>query len=90
MQKEMLRQLKRINATPKMVELAAGNKKEKIYKTDWGKEYKTDTVYDMMIRCQTRALNGSRILMVCIFFPDRILKGTLAPSYEIYCNPDGS
>lgn len=89
MQKEALRRLKRINATPAMVRLAKENKQDIVYKTRWG-NYEKKTVYDLMVRCQTRELNGSRILMVCIFFPGNVARGKLAPFYEIYCNPDGS
>lgn len=88
MQKEALRRLKRINATPEMVRLAKENTQDIEYKTRWG-NYQKKTVYDIMVRCQTRELNGSRILMVCIFFPGNVARGELAPFYEIYCNPDG-
>lgn len=89
MQKEALRQLKRINATQTMVRLAKENEQDIVYKTRWG-NYQKKTVYDLMVRCQTRELNGGRILMVCIFFPGNVARGELAPFYEIYCNPDGS
>lgn len=89
MRKEDLRQLKRINATSTMVRLAKENKRDTVYKDYWGTKYRQSTVYDLMIRCQTRAMGGSRILMVCIFFPGNLANGILTPSYEIYCNPDG-
>lgn len=89
MYKEDLRQLKRINATSTMVRLAKENKQDTVYEDYWGTKYKKSTVYDLMIRCQTRAMGGSRILMVCIFFPGHLAKNILTPSYEIYCNPDG-
>lgn len=88
MRKEDLRQLKRINATSTMVRLAKENKQDIVYKTRWG-NYQKKAVYDLMVRCQTRELNGSRILMVCIFFPGNVARGELAPFYEIYCNPNG-
>lgn len=88
MQKEALRQLKRINATPAMIRMAKENKRDVVYKTRWGDQHKT-TVYDLMVRCQTRGMGKGRILMVCIFFPNKVAKGILTPFYEIYCNPDG-
>lgn len=88
MQKEELRRLKRIQATPAMVRLAKENKRDIVFETDYGDHYKS-TVYDIMVRCQTRNLNEGRILMVCIFFPGNVAGGELTPAYEIYCNPDG-
>lgn len=64
MRKKELTELKRINATPKMMELARNNKKEITYYTKYGSEIKRKTEYDMMVRCQTRG----KILMVCVFF----------------------
>lgn len=87
MRKTELIKLKRINATPHMIELAENNKTEKPlkYKTGWNGLWKKDTKYDIMIRCQSRGA----ILMVCIFEPEEIAKGNKAPTYEIYCNPEG-
>lgn len=86
MQKKELRSLKRINATAKMVELAKNNHKRMKYKSDYGRSIEMDTVYDLLVRCQTRG----KILMVCVFLPEEIEKGKLTPAYEIYCNPEGN
>lgn len=87
MRKEELRQLKRINATPKMVQMAKDNHKNMHYKsiTYWRYDLKKKTIYDIFIRCQTRG----RYLMICIFFPKKVAAGELTPTYEIYCNPEG-
>lgn len=87
MQKEELRRLKRINATPLMVRLAKRNQLEEalVYNEGWRKVEKK-TRFDMFIRCQTRG----RILMVALFFPDELAAGILAPAYEIYFNPEGN
>lgn len=87
MQKEELRSLKRINATPKMVQMAKDNNREIKYKpiSYWRSTVVRKTAYDMFIRCQTRG----RYLMVCIFFPRKVAAGELTPTYEIYCNPEG-
>ncbi len=86
MQKEELRKLKRINATKKMVELSKNNNKRTIMRSTSGHSYQEkSTVYDILVRCQTRG----RYLMVCIFFPEDVAEGELTPAYEIYCNPEG-
>lgn len=88
MKKEILRNLKRINATPKMVKMAKSNKKKMIYKSKNGygwSDHIKNTEFDMFIRTQTRG----RYLMVCLFFPDRVEAGELTPTYEVYCNPEG-
>lgn len=84
MRKEELRKLKRINATPKMVQMARYNKEQIVYKSRWGNK-KKNTKYDMFVRTQTRG----KYLMVCLFFPEKIAAGELTPTYEIYCNPEG-
>lgn len=86
MQKEELRRLKRINATPLMVKLAKENDLEKpiVYETAWNK-VKKKTRYDMFIRCQTRG----KILMIGLFFPKDLAKGMIIPAYELYLNPEG-
>lgn len=84
MRKEELRKLKRINATPKMVQMARYNKEQIVYKSRWGNK-KKNTKYDMFVRTQTRG----KYLMVCLFFPEKIAAGELMPTYEIYCNPEG-
>lgn len=84
--KETLRKLKRINATPKMVQMAKSNKKDMVYKNAYGwgnNRFKTE--FDLFVRTQTR---GS-YLMVCLFFPEKIAAGELTPTYEIYCSPEG-
>lgn len=88
MRKEELRKLKRINATPKMVRMAKDNKRDVVYhaKYNFYTELKKSTVYDMMVRCQQRGC----YLMVCIFFPEKIARGELTPTYEVYCNPEGN
>lgn len=86
MQKEELRGLKRINATPKMVQMAKDNDREMKYKSKYSlHEITRKTVYDVFIRCQTRG----KYLMVCIFLPQNVAAGELTPIYEIYCNPEG-
>ncbi len=88
MRKEQLRSLKRINATSKMVEQAKNNKGKQKYKSKhyYNSFIEKTTLYDVMLRCQTRG----KYLMVCIFFPDKVAKGELTPTYEIYCNPEGN
>ena len=85
MYKERLRQLKRINATPKMIKLAENNNKKMTYKCGWRGELVLNTEYDLFVRCQSR---GS-ILMICLFLPQDIQKGNKCPSFEIYCNVEG-
>lgn len=86
MRKEELRNLKRINATPKMVQMAKDNNREMKYKSEHIRhEITRKTVYDVFIRCQTRG----KYLMICIFFPKKVAAGELTPTYEIYCNPEG-
>lgn len=84
MRKEELRKLKRINATPKMVQMARYNKEQIVYKGRWGNK-KKNTKFDLFVRTQTRG----KYLMVCLFFPEKIAAGELTPTYEIYCNPEG-
>lgn len=84
MRKEELRQLKRINATPNMIDLA-NERGIFTYEASYGEALTKDGKYDLLIRCQTRG----RILMICLFLADRIRKGELTPAYEIYCNPEG-
>lgn len=86
MQKEGLRKLKRINATPKMVQMAKDNTQEMTYRSTVGWEDRIkSTRYDVMVRCQSRG----RILMIAVFFPDRLQAGEMTPAYEIYCNKEG-
>lgn len=89
MQKEALRQLKCINATPAMIRLSKENNHETVYLGRWG-VYKKDTVHDMLIRCQIRSVGKNSILMVCVFLPHKVARGISTPIYEIYCNPHGS
>lgn len=85
MYKEKLRQLKRINATPHMIDLA-NEKGIFTYESPYGgKSLMRNVRYDLLVRCQTRG----GILMICLFMADRIRKGELTPAYEIYCNPEG-
>lgn len=86
MRKETLRSLKRINATPKMVQMAKDNEKKMVYKNvcGWGNRVK-NTELDILVRTQTRG----KYLMVCLFLPEKIATGELTPTYEIYCNPEG-
>lgn len=86
MRKADLRKLKRINATPKIVQMAKENRKEMVYKSiaGWSATRK-DTKYDALIRCQTRGA----YLMIAVFFPKRLEEGEMTPTYEIYCNPEG-
>lgn len=87
MRKEELRTLKRINATPKMVQMAKNNNRKMEYGSKSHMSYLTkETVYDLFVRCQTRG----RYLMVCIFLPRDVAVGELTPKYEIYCNPEGN
>ena len=87
MRKEDLRRLKRINATPHMMRMAMDNKLDepKII-NQYGYKYIYNTRYDMFIRCQTRG----PYLMICLFFPDTMMDGSIYPTYEIYCNPEGN
>lgn len=85
MRKEELRRLKRINATPCMMRMAIDNKLDEpqiIY--DYSKHI-YNTRYDMFIRCQSRG----PYLMISLFFPDEMADGSIYPTYEIYCNPEG-
>lgn len=85
MRKETLRGLKRINATPKMVQMAKSNEKRMVYKSDsgWSDSIK-NTEFDIFVRVQTRR----EYLMICLFFPKKIAEGELTPTYEIYCNKE--
>lgn len=85
MRKETLRRLKRMNATPKMVKLAENNEKEMFYENAYGwMDKKKNTEFDLLVWAQPRG----EYLMVCLFFPEKIAKGELTPTYEIYCNPE--
>lgn len=87
MKKEELRKLRRIYATPKMMQMAAENQKQMRYESVWhGSALEKKTVFDIMVRCQTRG----KYLMVCVFLPEKLEKGIREPAYEIYCNPEGS
>lgn len=90
MRKSELKKLKRINATPHMIELAKNNKSETpiLYnsKHGWDKPLMKRTNYDIMVRCQSRG----KILIVCIFLPEEIADGKITPLYEIYCNVEGN
>lgn len=87
MRKETLRSLKRINATPKMVQMAKNNKKRMLYKSIYGWSNKEKhTEFDLLVRVQTRGA----YLMVCLFYPEKVAAGELTPTYEIYCNPEGN
>ncbi len=88
MHKNELRNLKRINATPKMCRMAENNHKEMTYRRKWSPNDKKvfQTEYDLMLRCQTR---GS-LLMVSVFLPEEIERGSIQPVYEVYCNPEGN
>ena len=86
MRRKELMKLKRINATPKMVEMARNNV---IYQVTAGEEWHRrnfTTRYDMLMRCQTRG----RYLMVCLFFPEQVAQGKTSPLYEIYLNREGN
>lgn len=87
MRKEELRNLKRINATQKMIKTAMENDRETTYVSavDWRDDKCEGTRYDALVRCQSR---GS-YLMIAVFFPECIQRGELTPTYEIYCNPEG-
>lgn len=87
MRKEELRKLKRINATPKMVQMAKNNNQEVIYKSTNGfRDDKYSTKFDVLVRAQTRGA----YLMVCLFLPEKLAAGELTPTYEIYCNQEGN
>lgn len=86
MRRKELMQLKRINATPKMVRMAQNNVIPPFKNgTDWYERTFT-TRYDMLMRCQTRG----KYLMVCLFFPEQIAQGKTTPLYEIYLNAEGN
>lgn len=85
MQKEALRQLKGITATPAMVRLAQNNKHEMTYPSKWG-VYKKNTLRDLLIRCEIESVGKDSILVVCVFLPVKVAKGILTPICEIYCN----
>lgn len=87
MRKEELRSLKRIYATPKMIQLAKDNKRRMEYSYTWDKKRKQVhmTEFDLLVRCQTRG----GFLMICIFLPEWLEKGIKHPVHEIYCNFEG-
>ena len=86
MRRKELMQLKRINATPKMVDMARNNMISPVKGgKDWCERTFT-TRYDMLMRCQTRG----RYLMVCLFFPNQVAQGKTTPLYEIYLNREGN
>lgn len=86
MRKEELRKLKRINATPKMVQMGKNNNKKMVYEDSRGwRNLKKNTEFDLFVRTQTRG----KYLMVCLFFPEKLAAGELTPTYEIYCNAEG-
>lgn len=85
MRKEELRNLKRINATPKMVVMAKDNAAKLKYCTKWAQIEKS-TRYDIFVRCQSRG----RFFMVCVFIPSKVAAGELTPTYEIYLNKEGN
>lgn len=87
MRKEELRSLKRIYATPKMIQLAKDNKKRMEYSYTWDKKRKQVhmTEFDLLVCCQTRG----KFLMICVFLPEWLEKDIKYPVYEIYCNHEG-
>ena len=87
MRKEELRKLKRIYATPKMMQMAGDNHKKTEYSATWNKDYKRvyNTEFDLFVRCQTR----KSFLMICVFKPEWMASGIKHPLYEIYCNREG-
>lgn len=87
MRKEELRSLKRIYATPKMIQLAKDNKKRMEYSWCWDKNKKEVrlTEFDLWVRCQTRG----GFLMICVFLPEWLEKDIRHPVYEVYCNLEG-
>ncbi|MCX4339976.1 MAG: PcfJ domain-containing protein [Lachnospiraceae bacterium] len=87
MRKEELRKLKRIYATPKMMQMAGDNHKKTEYSATWNKDYKRvyNTEFDLFVRCQTR----KSFLMICVFKPEWMESGIKHPLYEIYCNREG-
>lgn len=87
MRKEELRKLKRIRATPKMMQMAGDNHKKTEYRATWNRDYKAvyNTEFDLFVRCQTR----KSFLMICVFKPEWMEAGITHPLYEIYCNREG-
>lgn len=87
MQKKELRSLKRIYATPKMIQLAKDNKKRMEYSWYWDKNKKEVrlTEFDLWVRCQQRG----GFLMICVFLPEWLEKDIRHPVYEVYCDLEG-
>ncbi len=87
MRKEELRKLKRICATPKMMQMAKDNHREMVYRYSYYNNHKVTykTKFDLFVRCQTR----KSFLMICVFKPEWMEKGITHPFYEIYCNKEG-
>lgn len=85
MQKEALRQLKGINASPPMKRLAEFNRHEISYPSRRG-AHTRNTLRDILIRCQIESVGKNSILAVYVFLPDKVARGISTPIYEIYCD----
>lgn len=86
MKKEELRRLRTLNATPKMMRMAAGDKmQEREIMSPWGYPHKKECYrYGVYLRCQI--LQG--ILKVAFFLTEHMKMGAKAPVYELFINKE--
>lgn len=83
MKKQMLKKLRTLKATKKMMEMAQADTPEKIAAPGYYRHgYYIRYQYGLYIRCQT--LNG--ILKVAFFFPEHMRMGADMPTYELFIN----
>lgn len=86
MKKEELRRLRTLNATPKMMKMAAEDKiQERTRTLVWGTAYKVMRYrYGVYLRCQV--LNG--LLKVAFFLTEHMKMGANSPVYELFINKE--
>lgn len=81
MKKKELLAIRALNATPRMVRLAAGDCVEKRTVARWGEQYtRTGCQYDLFMRCAVQ----DGILKVSLFLPRLLRLGARTPAYDVY------
>lgn len=81
MNKKELLSIRALNATPKMIRLAAADSVQKRTLTRWGQQYtRTGCQYDLFMRCVVQ----DDILKVALFLPRLLRLGARTPAYDVY------
>lgn len=84
MRKDELRKLRKLNATPAMVRLAADNEGKCERIESWGS---TECMrkYGIFMRAQ----HLGKYLKIAIFLPNEVKKGRMKPRFEVFINVEG-